>query len=57
MRNTEIKAIMKESRFFNYEIAESLRVSEARFSQWFRKELSPEQKEKIVSTINRLKLD
>lgn len=55
MRNEEIKAIMKTSRFFNYEIASNIGVSEIAFSQWFRKELTDEQQNKIIAAIEELK--
>lgn len=55
MKNEEIKLLIKQSRFFNYEIAEHIGISEVSLSRWFRKELSEEQKQKIIKAIEELK--
>lgn len=55
MKNEEVKKLIKQSRFFNYEIAEQIGISEVSFSRWFRKELSEEQKQKIINAIEELK--
>lgn len=55
MNNIEIKKIMKESRFFNYEIASAIGITEISFSKWFRKQLTESQQEAILRAINKLK--
>lgn len=49
MKNAEIKRTIWESRFRQYEIAEEIGISEYTFCRWFRRELSEEQKEQILS--------
>lgn len=46
---------IRESRFFKYEIAGKIGISEVAFSQWFRKELTEEKKAKIINAIKELK--
>lgn len=53
--NYSIKQIIKESRYRQYEIAAKIGISEYTFCKWFRKELTQEQKELILSAIEELK--
>ena len=53
--NYSIKQIIKESRYRQYEIAARIGISEYTFCKWFRKELTQEQKELILSAIEELK--
>lgn len=53
--NDKMKQIIKQSRFMQYEIAEKMGISEYTLSKWFRKELTTEQQEKILSAIQALK--
>lgn len=55
MSNSKIKEIIKKSRFYNYEIAEAIGITEYTFSKWFRKSLTQEQQEAIVKAIDKLK--
>jgi hypothetical protein len=55
MANAEIKKLIKDSRYYNYEIAERIGVSEYTFSKWFRKQLTQKQNEMVVKAINELK--
>ena len=55
MKNSEIKRAIKESRYRQYEIAAKIGISEYTFCKWFRKELTQEQKELILSAIEELK--
>lgn len=55
MINYEAKRLIKASRFFSYEIAEMIGISEYAFSHWFRKDLSLEKLEEIIDAINKLK--
>ena len=53
--NYSIKQIIKESRYRQYEIAAKIGISEYTFCKWFRKELTKEQKELILSANEELK--
>lgn len=53
--NYLVKEIIKNSRFKQYEIAAKIGISEFNFSRWFRRELTPEQVEKIKAAITELK--
>lgn len=55
MDNLIIKQKIKESRLFNYEIAEAIGISENTLSRWFRKPLTHEQRVAIVEAIDKLK--
>ncbi len=56
MKNVEeAKAMIKNSRFFSYEIAAAMGVSETAFSKWFRREISDEQLQQIKTGISKLK--
>ncbi|MBP7186985.1 MAG: hypothetical protein KBA55_09545 [Ruminococcus sp.] len=51
MKNDEIKAIIKENRLYCYEVAEKIGITEFTLCRWFRKEMSEEQKEKVITAI------
>ena len=53
--NYSIKQIIKESRYRQYEIAAKIGISEYTFCKWFRKELTQEQRELILSAIEEQK--
>lgn len=55
MGNAQIREVIKGSRFFNYQIAEKIGVTESALSKWFRKELTEEQKSRIYDAISALK--
>ena len=55
MKTSEIKAMIRNSRIFNYEIAEIMGMRESEFSKLFRKEIDKEQEEKIINAINFIK--
>lgn len=55
MKNIEIKEEIKNSRFFNYQIADAIGITEIAFCRWFRKELSNEQIARIMQAIEKLK--
>jgi predicted XRE-type DNA-binding protein len=55
VNNLEIKQLIRDSRFFNYEIAEALGISENTLSRWFRKPLSQVQIDRIKKAIHSLK--
>lgn len=52
--NMEIRNKAKEEGVFLWEIADELRIQESRFSKILRKELPAEEKERILSAIERL---
>lgn len=54
MNNLAIRQKMKESRFFNYEIAEKMGIAENSLSRWFRKPLTEAQQNAILQTIDEL---
>lgn len=54
MNNLEIRMAIKNARLFNYEIAAELGLSETSFSRKLRKELTPDEKERILAAIERL---
>ena len=53
--NYLVKELIKNSRFKQYEIAAQIGISEFNFSRWLRRELTPEQVEKIKTAIAELK--
>lgn len=53
--NDAIKKTIKESRVMQYEIAAKIGVSEYTFCKWFRKPLTDEQQELILSAIAEIK--
>lgn len=54
MNNLEIRMAIKNARLFNYEIAAELGLSETSFSRKLRKELLPDEKERVMAAIDRL---
>ncbi|MGI6011748.1 MAG: hypothetical protein ACOX8H_09680 [Ruminococcus sp.] len=55
MNNLEIREAIKDNRFFHYEIADFLGISESSLSKWLRTEMSPEKKERVLQAIEYLK--
>lgn len=53
MANIEIRNALKKKRMFNYELAELLGVTEWTLSRKLRKELPPEEKQKILDIIEK----
>ncbi len=49
--NNELKAIIKKKRLYSYEVAEKIGITEFTLCRWFRKEMSEEQKEKVITAI------
>lgn len=54
MNNLEIRTAIKKARLYSYEVAAALGLSETSFSRKLRKELSEEEKEKILDVIEKL---
>lgn len=53
--NKDINTEIRKSRFYRYQIAMEIGVTEFTFTRWFRRELTPEQKEQVRDAIRRLK--
>ena len=53
--NERIKQEIKKSRIHNYELAETIGITEYSFSRWFRKELTESQQEQIREAIKQIK--
>jgi DNA-binding transcriptional regulator YiaG len=51
-RNQDIRELIAKKRLRNYEVAQSLNVSEFTLSRWLRDDLSPEKRTKILNAIN-----
>lgn len=54
IENIEIRNLIKQHRLFFYEVAEKIGITEYTFSKWLRKELTAEQKQKVLFAINEL---
>lgn len=54
MKNVEIRSAYMQAGIKQWQLAEVLGISETHFSRKLRKELSQEEKEKILETIQRL---
>lgn len=54
MANIEIRNALKKKRMFNYELAELLGVTEWTLSRKLRKELPPDEKQKILDIIEKV---
>ena len=52
MHNHEIREAARKANVFLWQIAEALGMNDGNFSRKLRKELSPEEKEKILGIIN-----
>ena len=55
MKNTDIREVASQSGVKHWQIAEHLGIAEDKFSKMLRKELSQEQKGKILEAIEELK--
>lgn len=55
MKNMDIRFAIQEAGFRNWQIAESLNITESHFSRMLRHELSDERKREVFASIERLK--
>lgn len=55
MKTEDIKAEIRKSRIYQYEIAAQLGLSEYTLCKWFHKELTQEQQDRILAAIEKLK--
>lgn len=53
--NREIRKMIEESGFKQWEVANEARISEGRFVCWLRTPLSAERKERVLTAIDSLK--
>ena len=54
MKNQEIRSYLKNKGFFLWQLADKLGISEASMTRKMRKELSKEEKEKLIKIINEM---
>ena len=54
MKNKEIKEIIRNANLFQWQIAEGLGICETTFCRKLRKELSSEEKQRIIDIIEKL---
>lgn len=55
MKNERIRAEIKKSRFFLWEVAQQMGICEMTLLRWLRFDLPPEKEEKILNAIAALK--
>lgn len=53
--NAEIRNVIENSSFFNWQIAQKMGVHENTFYRWMRTEMTGEKKEKVMTAIAELK--
>ncbi len=51
MKGKDLKALMKRKRIYQWEVAETLGISEFTLSRWLRRSLSDEQAKAILEAI------
>lgn len=56
MANAEIRELMRRKRIRHYEVAERLGISEYTFCKWLRRELTNEQKQRVLKAINQIEI-
>ena len=54
MKNNDIKEAAKQARVRLWQVAEAIGMNESAFSRKLRKELPPEEKQRILDAIDRL---
>lgn len=55
MKNMDIRFAIQKAGFRNWQIAESLNITESHFSRMLRHELSEERKQEVFAAIEKLK--
>lgn len=55
MQNCEIREAIRKSRFYQYEIANELGITEYALCRWLRYELTDDQKQRILDAISSLR--
>lgn len=54
LTNKEIRKLLKELNIFQWQIAETIGIAETSLSRWFRKELTQEQHEDVITAIKKI---
>ena len=57
MSNKDIERLLKQEQIYKWEVAEKLGLLETTFCRWWRKELSQEQVQMVLSAVEEIKLD
>lgn len=57
MSNKDIEYLLKKEQIYKWQIAEKLGLHETSFCRWWRKELSQEQVQMVLSAVEEIKLD
>ncbi len=57
MSNKDIERLLKQEQIYKWEVAEKLGLHETTFCRWWRKELSQEQVQRVLSAVEEIKLD
>lgn len=57
MSNKDIERLLKQEKIYKWEVAEKLGLHETSFCRWWRKELSQEQVQRVLSAVEEIKLD
>ncbi len=57
MSNSEIVALMRKERIFQWQIAKRLDMHETSLSRWFRSELSQAQQQQVLGAIEEIRLE
>ncbi len=57
MSNKDIERLLKQEQIYKWEVAEKLGLHETTFCRWWRKELSQEQAQRVLSAVEEIKLD
>ncbi len=57
MSNKDIERLLKQEQIYKWEVAEKLGLHETSFCRWWRKELSQEQVQRVLSAVEEIKLD
>lgn len=53
--NLEIIRLLKKENIYRWQIAERIGIHETTFCRWFRKELTPEQVQQILTAVEEIK--
>lgn len=56
MSNREIEYLLKQEGIYKWQIAKKIGIHETTFVRWFRKELTQEQIQQVLSAIEEIKL-
>lgn len=57
MSNKDVECLLKKEQIYKWQIAEKIGLHETSFCRWWRKELSQEQVQRVLSAVEEIKLD